>query len=78
MVLEYDCDLDVLYIKLSEGMCAESEQVEPNVVFDYDRNRRLIGIEIENASDTVDRTRLRVSGFDLAGKLPGHKEPAVS
>jgi uncharacterized protein YuzE len=78
MVLEYDCDLDVLYIKLCEGMCAESEQVEPNVVLDYDRNRRLIGIEIENASDTVDRARLRVSGFDLAGKLPGRKEPAVS
>ncbi len=77
MILEYDSDLDVLYIKLGDGVGCESQQVEPNVVLDYDRNRQLVGIEIENASDAVDRTCLQVSGFNLAGELPGRKEPAV-
>ncbi len=73
MILEYDSDLDVLYIKLCKGTSVRSEQVEPGVVLDYDRNHCVIGIEIENASESVDRTCLRVAGFDLAGQLPARK-----
>ncbi len=76
MVLEYDSDLDLLYIKLSNGLSAGAEQVQPGVVLDYDRNHRVIGIEIENASENVDRTSLRVSGFDLSGQLPVGKKLA--
>ncbi len=74
MVLEYDSDLDLLYIKLSNGLSAESQQVQPGIVLDYDRNHRVIGIEIENASENVDRTCLRLSGFDLAGQLLGRNK----
>jgi uncharacterized protein YuzE len=74
MVLDYDSDLDLLYIKLCDGLSAASIQVQPGIVLDYDRNHRVIGIEIENASENVDRTCLRVSGFDLAGRLPARKK----
>jgi uncharacterized protein YuzE len=74
MVLDYDCDLDLLYIKLSDGLNAASVQVQPGIVLDYDRNHRVIGIEIENASENVDRTCLRVLGFDLAGQFPPRRK----
>ncbi len=71
MVLEYDSDLDLLYIKLCEGLCTESEEVKPGVVLDYDRNHRVVGIEIEHASETMDKNGLGISGTGPADEGSG-------
>jgi uncharacterized protein YuzE len=46
MKLEYDSQADAAYIKLSEGEVTDSEEVRSGIVFDFDAQDRVIGIEI--------------------------------
>lgn len=46
MTFTYDKEADALYIKLTEQPIADSEEVEPHVVVDYDENEQIVGIEI--------------------------------
>ena len=65
MKLNYHVDTDSLYIDLSERPSAESREISEGVVLDYDSAGNLVGIDIDNASETVDLKKLTLS------KLPG-------
>lgn len=54
MKIEYDRETDSLYIKLRDVHALDAREVEPGVVFDFDANGKLIGIDIENASEFTD------------------------
>lgn len=58
MLLIYNRDTDSLYIDLVDRPSAESEEVVDGIVFDYDAQGRLIGIDIEHASQRVELERL--------------------
>ncbi len=49
MEIEYDPAADVLYVRVREGSVAESEELEDGIIVDFDRNGRVVGIEILNA-----------------------------
>jgi uncharacterized protein YuzE len=66
MIFQYYPDTDMLYIKLTNGVSTESEEVAPGIVLDFDENNRVIGIEIEDASKLTDLSRLEVSALPLA------------
>ena len=46
MKITYDKEADALYIKLTDQPVAESEEVEPHVVVDYDADNQVVGIEM--------------------------------
>jgi len=46
MKITYDKEADVLYIKFSDNKIVDSEEKERNVVFDYDNEDNIVGIEI--------------------------------
>ncbi len=48
MRVKVDMESDVLYFRLSEEEIVESEEVSTDVVLDYDKNGRVVGIEILN------------------------------
>ena len=50
MRLHYDEKKDALYIRFDESSYEESDEVEEGIVFDYDAKRKLVGIEILDAS----------------------------
>lgn len=50
MRFHYDQKKDAFYIRFDELPYAESDEVEDGVIFDYDKKRKLIGIEILDAS----------------------------
>lgn len=50
MRFHYDQEVDVLYIRFDESPYAESEEVGEGVIFDYDAKKKLVGIEILDAS----------------------------
>ena len=58
MRLNYDPATDSLYIHLSEGPSADSDEVAPGVVLDYDAAGALVGIDIQNASTHTEIDRL--------------------
>ena len=67
MKMKYFKDTDSLYIDLSESPSAESTEVSEGIVLDYDREGKLVGIDIDNASNKVNLDRLIVSS--LPGKV---------
>ena len=61
MRIEYDKKTDSLYIEFRTEPSTESEEVQPGIVFDYDKNGKVVGIDIEHASDIADVENLPVS-----------------
>lgn len=46
MKINYDKEADALYIKLKEGKVYETEELEDNIIIDYDEQKNIQGIEI--------------------------------
>jgi uncharacterized protein YuzE len=67
MQLNYHSDTDSLYIDLAERPSAESREISEGVVLDYDADGRLVGIDIDNASNKVELRKLVLS--NLPGKV---------
>ncbi|MBT9161547.1 MAG: hypothetical protein DDT27_00076 [Dehalococcoidia bacterium] len=59
----------MLYLKLVERVSTESEEVTPGIVLDFDEHNRVIGIEIEDASNFVDLSRLEVLALPVANLI---------
>ena len=53
MRLHYYPDTDSLYIDLAERDSADSTEIAPGVVVDFDAQGRIVGIDIDNASSVV-------------------------
>ncbi len=64
MKINYYPDTDSLYIDLSDQPGVESREISDGIVLDYDAAGKLVGIDIDNASDKVDLSRL------ILGRLP--------
>ena len=65
MKLQYYPETDMLYMMLQEGVSIESEEVAPSIVLDYNENNQVIGIEIEDASQRIDLSKLEVTALPL-------------
>jgi uncharacterized protein YuzE len=46
MKIEFDPKADAAYLELIEGIVERSEQIEPGIVADFDKQGRLLGFEI--------------------------------
>jgi uncharacterized protein YuzE len=76
MIFHYHPDSDMLYIKLADAPSAESEEVAPGIVLDFDAGKRLVGIEIEDASRCADLSRLEILALPLKDVVLGEKRAA--
>ncbi|MCK4663594.1 MAG: DUF2283 domain-containing protein [Bacteroidales bacterium] len=54
MKLKYFKDTDTLYIDLSEKTSTESLEVTEGIVIDFDKDNKIVGIEIEQAKKILD------------------------
>ncbi len=70
MKLNYYPETDSLYINLSEQPSVESQEISEGILLDYDADGRLVGIDIDNASNKVEMEKLILS------KLPCKVEMA--
>jgi uncharacterized protein YuzE len=78
MVFEYFPDTDMLYIRLTEALSAESDEIAPGVVLDLDEYSQIVGVEIEDASKRFDLSRLEVKALPLVSLLVTERVTAVS
>lgn len=72
MKLNYHPDTDSLYIDLSERSSADSREISEGVILDYDINGRLVGIDIDNASNKIELKTLVLT------KMPSKLETAAA
>ena len=68
MKISYHPDTDSLYIDLSSRPRAESREVAPGVVLDYDVDGNVVGIDIDHASDKIDLDELTLSKLPARGR----------
>ncbi len=66
MRLRIDRESDALYLRLDEVEIIESEEVEPGVILDFDKDGRVIGIEMLKLSSRTTPEKLRVLQFETA------------
>ncbi|MEM2989069.1 MAG: DUF2283 domain-containing protein [Candidatus Bathyarchaeia archaeon] len=58
MEVEYDKDLDIMYVRLREGRYAFSEGINENAIMDLGDDGRILAIEILGASKILGRELL--------------------
>jgi uncharacterized protein YuzE len=66
MRLKIDKESDTLYLRLDEVTIVESEEVQPGVILDFDKDGRVVGIEILALSTRTDPEKLRLFQFETA------------
>ena len=63
MNINYYPDTDSLYIDLSEKSSAESLEIAPGIVVDFDENNNIVGIDIDRASQILNLSELEISSI---------------
>ena len=66
MRLRIDKESDALYLRIDDATVVESEEVQPGVVLDFDKDGRVVGIEILALSTRTQPDKLRVFQFETA------------
>lgn len=77
MHIEYFPETDTLYISLAGKTSAESQEIAPHVVADFDEEGRLVGIEIDPVKDLVDLSHLEAKGLPFTN-LQFNREVATA
>ncbi len=54
MKIKYSKEVDVLLIQLAEGKVHESDEAQKGIIIDYDKNGKILRIEILDASTHTD------------------------
>lgn len=66
MKFKYYADTDSLYIDLSHKKSADSKEISPDIVLDFDEKGRLVGIDIDHASKYVNLSSVKTEGVPLS------------
>jgi hypothetical protein len=66
MKFNYYSETDSLYISLSDNISVDSQEIIPNIVLDFDIEGKLVGIDIDQASQTVDLSKLEVESLPIS------------
>ncbi|HAA26763.1 MAG TPA: hypothetical protein DCE56_02605 [Cyanobacteria bacterium UBA8553] len=50
MKIEFDKETEAIYFRLNDSTIVESEEIVPGIVYDFDKDNAVVGIEILNLS----------------------------
>jgi uncharacterized protein YuzE len=64
MKLKIDSESDALYFRLDDAEIIESEETHPGIILDFDKDGRVIGIEILSLSSRFSPEKLRLLQFE--------------
>ena len=66
MKIRIDKEDDALYFELDDVEIVESEEVQPGIIMDFDKDGRLVGIEMLDISTRLTPEKLRLMQFETA------------
>ena len=67
MKLTIDREADALYLDLDEAPAAESEEISPGVILDYNASGKVVGIEVLYLSKRVSPDKLGRMQMETVG-----------
>jgi uncharacterized protein YuzE len=65
MKLHYDRETDPLYIDLNARPSVDSREIQDGLVIDLDAEGRIVGIDIQHASELLDLPTLEAESLPL-------------
>ncbi len=66
MKFHYYPETDSLYISLLDKPSVDSQEVASGIVLDFDAEGHLVGLDIDQASQVVDLSKLEASSLPIA------------
>lgn len=66
MKLHYYAETDSLYIDLAAGSSVDSREISDDLVVDYGENGQIVGLDIQNASKSMDLSKIETVHLPLA------------
>ena len=69
MDIRYDQESDALYVRFKQNKYSESDEINNNIILDFDKDRNVIGIEILGASRYLDIDELSSVKFEVSKKI---------
>jgi uncharacterized protein YuzE len=69
MKLNYYQDTDSLYIDLSPAVSSDSREIADGLVVDFDEAGRIVGIDIQHASERIDLSTLESTHLPIANRI---------
>ena len=70
MKLHYDPETDSLYIDLVDRPSSDSVEIGEGLVVDYDEQGRIVGLDIQHASQQLDLATLETEALPLKVAKP--------
>ncbi|HXZ12564.1 MAG TPA: DUF2283 domain-containing protein [Candidatus Sulfotelmatobacter sp.] len=70
MKLVYDQETDSLYIDLNARPSVDSREIQDGLVIDLDAQGRIVGIDIQHASELLDLRTLETESLPLRSRNP--------
>jgi uncharacterized protein YuzE len=65
MKIDYSKEADALYIKLRDAKIVDTEDIEEGITVDFDEQGHIVGIEILDAHEKIDKLRWINIGKEL-------------
>jgi uncharacterized protein YuzE len=64
MKIEFDKEADAIYIEFNSGEFATNKKIDDNTILDLDKDDKILGIEIINASKAISKDFLSSVSFE--------------
>jgi uncharacterized protein YuzE len=61
--IEFDPDVDALYLRLAEGEIIDSDTIEPDVIYDYGADEQVVGVELLRVSANLPELAVKAFPF---------------
>jgi len=66
MQIRYDSEADAMYIKFREGEYEISEEIREGIIVDFDKNNKILGIEILDAKERLSPSSVAEMSFKFS------------
>lgn len=66
MKVNFDAEADALYVRFSESEIAETVEVRPGVMLDYDADGKIVGLEILDTAKNLAAADLKRLALEVA------------
>ena len=64
MRIKYDKKNDAVYIRFSEKPCFQSDEIKEDFILDFDKEGKIIGLEILDVSENLPKEALSKISFE--------------